>query len=373
MFGSDTRNRAYAAALSRTVSPGDVVLDIGTGTGLLAMFACQAGAAHVYAIESSPIVAQARVLAAHNGFDSRITFIEQSSLTLTLPERVDVIVSDVRGVLPLAANALPSLIDARERFLRPGGRMVPAADVVLGAVVAAPDIYRDLIDVWGPSESGIDASPIRRAASQQSTPVNSGDLRALTEVISWTSIDYLTCQSPSTSGRLQWQLHEAAEWSHGFALWFEARLADGISYRTGPGSGDDLYGAAFFPWPEAIACRAGTTILVDLRADLVGGSYVWTWHTELNAEGGRRSFDQSTFAGGPMSIESLQSHAPDGQVAVGSEAAVDAEALRLLLQGARLGEIGAQLRKAFPDRFAGDVEATRHVADLALRYQRGRG
>jgi protein arginine N-methyltransferase 1 len=371
MFGNDTRNRAYAAALRRVVSGGDVVLDIGTGTGLLAMLACKAGASRVYAVESSPIVAHARALAAHNGFDTRITFFEQSSLTLTLPERVDVIVSDVRGVLPFAGGNLTTLIDARTRFLKAGGRMVPAVDVVRGAVVSAPDVYSTLVDVWGRSESGIDASPIRDAATQQIAPVNSADLRALTDVITWQRIDYLTCETPSASGPLRWQITEGAGLSHGFALWFEARLADGISYCTGPGSGDDLYGTAFFPWPEPIACAAGATIDVNLRADLIGGSYVWTWHTEVKTAEERRSFDQSTFAGGPMSIESLRSQTPEGQVPMGIEAAIDAEALRLLTAGSRLGEAGAQLRRAFPDRFADAVEATSHVADLAARYQRG--
>jgi SAM-dependent methyltransferase len=220
MFGNDTRNRAYAAALRRVVSGEDVVLDIGTGTGLLAMLACKAGASRVYAVESSPIVAHARALAAHNGFDTRITFFEQSSLTLTLPERVDVIVSDVRGVLPFAGGNLTTLIDARTRFLKAGGRMVPAVDVVRGAVVSAPDVYSTLVDVWGRSESGIDASPIRDAATQQIAPVNSGDLRALTDVITWQRIDYLTRGRPSASGPLRWQITEGAGLSHGFALWF---------------------------------------------------------------------------------------------------------------------------------------------------------
>ena len=369
MFGSHTRNRAYAAALDRVVAAGDVVLDIGTGTGLLAMLACKAGAARVYAVESSPIIAYARTLAARNGFEDRITFIEQSSLTLTLPERVDVIVSDVRGVLPLAANALTTLIDARERFLRPGGRMVPARDVVCGAVVSAAGVYRDFIDVWKRSESGIDASPIRRSATQQITPVDADDLDVLTDVVQWTTIDYLTCPTTSGSGRLHWQVGQDIETSHGFALWFEARLVDGISYRTGPGTSDDLYGAAFFPWPERLTCTAGTVIDVDLRADLVAGSYVWTWRTELMTDGQRRSFEQSTFAGGPLSSGSLQAQAPDQQPQVGLEAAVDAEALKLLCRGLKLGEAGARLHQAFPARFVDDVEATSHVADLATRYR----
>ena len=301
MFDNQSRNRAYAAALERVVKPGAVVLDIGTGTGLLAMLACKAGASRVYAVETSSIVAHAKALAIHNGFAERITFFEQSSLTLTLPEPVDVIVSDIRGVLPLAANALTSLIDARQRFLRPGGRMVPAKDVVYGAMVSAPGIYSDVVEAWQGSGSGIDGAPLRTAAIQQVTPVDAGDLHVLGDVVEWSAIDYLNCESASATGRLRWHATERLEPSHGFALWFEARLADGVTYRSGPGSGDDLYGAAFFPWPEPLSFAAGTVIDVDLRADLVSGSYVWTWRTDIITDGEQRTFNQSTFAGSPMS------------------------------------------------------------------------
>ena len=108
---------------------------------------------------------------------------------------------------------------------------------------------------------------------------------------------------------------------------------------------------------------------VDLRADLVAGSYVWTWRTELMTDGQRRSFEQSTFAGGPLSSGSLQAQAPHQQPQVGIEAAVDAEALKLLCRGLKLGEAGATLLQTFPDRFADAVEATSHVADLATRYR----
>jgi ribosomal protein L11 methyltransferase PrmA len=306
MFGDHRRNGAYAAALDRVVPPRGVVLDIGTGTGLLAMLACKAGAARVYAVESGAIISLARALAAHNGVEDRITFFEQSSLTLTLPEQVDVIVSDIRGVLPFAGTALVSQIDARQRFLRSGGTMVPGIDVIQGAVVSAPRIYGDLIEVWGRSDCGIDGAPVRAAAAQQVIAAGIGDLRVLSDVVEWTAIDYRALTSPSASGSLKWRMPAGS--AHGFALWFDARLADEIVYDTGPGSGDDLYGVAFFPWPEPVVTASACTIEVDLRADLVGDSYVWTWRTRVAADGFRRSFDQSTFGGSPLSPVSLRAH-----------------------------------------------------------------
>jgi protein arginine N-methyltransferase 1 len=301
MFANKSRNRAYARALECVVKSGDVVLDVGSGTGLLAMLACKAGASRVYAVESSSIVNYAKALAIHNGFAERITFFEQSSLMLTLPEPVDVIVSDIRGVLPFAANAVTSLIDARQRFLKPGGRMVPAQDIVYGAMVSAPVIYADFVEAWSGSAAGIDGTPLRNAATQQVTPVDADDLHVLGDAVPWAAIDYLTRDSSSASGRLRWHAIEPSDVSHGFALWFEAHLADGVAYRSGPGSGDDLYGAAFFPWPEPLSLAAGSVIDVDLRADLVSGSYVWTWRTAISTDGEPRTFNQSTFAGSPMS------------------------------------------------------------------------
>jgi hypothetical protein len=168
-------------------------------------------------------------------------------------------------------------------------------------LVSAPGIFGDFVEAWQGSASGIDGTPLRSAATQQVTPVDADDLHVLGDVIQWTAIDYLNCETTSASGRLRWQVTESLEPSHGFALWFEARLADGIAYRSGPGSGDDLYGAAFFPWPEPLSFAAGCVVDVDLRADLVADSYVWTWRTKIVTGEVRRSFSQSTFAGSPMS------------------------------------------------------------------------
>src|SRR5262245_35616238 len=97
MIGDRVRTDAYADALRRAVCPGAVVLDIGTGPGLWAMLACKAGARRVYALESSPIIQLARENARVNGFAERIELIEALSTQVTLPEKADVIVSDLRG------------------------------------------------------------------------------------------------------------------------------------------------------------------------------------------------------------------------------------------------------------------------------------
>ena len=116
---------AFDAALRATVQPGDVVLDLASGTGILGLLACQAGASRVYAIEAGGIVALARDLARANGFGDRIVAIHELASRATLPEPVDVIVTDGAGRFGFDAGIIEILSDARTRFLKPGGRVIP--------------------------------------------------------------------------------------------------------------------------------------------------------------------------------------------------------------------------------------------------------
>src|SRR5437870_1780607 len=100
MIADNVRMAAYVQALRQSVKPNSVVLDIGTGTGIFALLACQFGARKVYAIEPDDAIQVARDIAVANGYAERIEFIQNLSTKVMLPERADVIISDLRGVLP---------------------------------------------------------------------------------------------------------------------------------------------------------------------------------------------------------------------------------------------------------------------------------
>ena len=101
------RTGAYQEALRREVRPGCTVADIGTGTGIFAVFACEFGARRVYAIEPDSIVEVARGVVTANGVGDRVELISEMSTRVELPETVDVIVSDIGGVLPLFGDRRP--------------------------------------------------------------------------------------------------------------------------------------------------------------------------------------------------------------------------------------------------------------------------
>ena len=115
------RCEAFQRAITEAVKPDAVVLDIGAGTGLLSMFAAQAGARKVYAVERTAIAETARLLIEENGLSDRIEVIQNDIDAVDLPEQVDVIVSEWLGGYALDENLLPIVIRARDRWLRPGG------------------------------------------------------------------------------------------------------------------------------------------------------------------------------------------------------------------------------------------------------------
>jgi protein arginine N-methyltransferase 1 len=128
MLEDHKRTSAYYRAIldNRRQFEGRVVLDVGTGSGILAMFAARAGARKVYAVEATSMAEHARKLVEANQLQNVVTVIQGTMETVELPEKVDIIVSEWMGYLLLRETMLDSVLVARDRFLKPGGAMYPS-------------------------------------------------------------------------------------------------------------------------------------------------------------------------------------------------------------------------------------------------------
>src|SRR5688572_14552112 len=120
------RMTAYRQALAARVTPGAVVVDLGSGSGILGLLACEAGASRVYSIDGGAMLEVARKHARHSGFGDRITFLRGHSEEVELPERADLVIADQMGSLGLWAGLLECFADARRRFLKPEGVLLPS-------------------------------------------------------------------------------------------------------------------------------------------------------------------------------------------------------------------------------------------------------
>lgn len=175
MLNDYRRTAAYQAALFETVTPEDIVVDVGTGTGVLAATASLAGARHVYAIERTPNMPKlARKFFEANGVADRITILEGDSAQVELPEKADIMVSEIVGNDPLAENIIPTTNDAVQRLLKPNARLIPGRLKIFALPVTVPDellnkrlFTPELVRKWK-GQYALDFSSYAETCSRQS-------------------------------------------------------------------------------------------------------------------------------------------------------------------------------------------------------------
>lgn len=296
MLSDHTRVRAYTEALARAVRPGCTVLDIGTGTGFFAMLACRLGAEKVYAIEPDAVIALAKVAAQANGYVDRIEFFQDLSTRVTLPERVDVIVSDLRTVVPWFRQHIPAIVDARERFLKPGGLLIPAQDVLWAAVVEMPEFYAGHVGHQPEDTAGFDMSAARQLGTHAWAKVHASTDQLLSKPRACARLEYDRVRGTDLETQISW-IAERSGTGHGFVAWFDTSLIGDVGFSNAPAGDPLLYGNAFFPWQEPVSINAGDTIALTLRANLAEDDYVWRWST-IVSRGNREiaRFSQSNFS-----------------------------------------------------------------------------
>ena len=125
MVADRARTSAFAEAIREVVEAGDVVLDVGCGTGVLAMLAARAGAGRVVAVDQSGIVQSAANLVKHNGLADQVEVLRGPVAELELDARVDVLVSEWLGNFALVEDMWADVATVRDRVLAPDGRMLP--------------------------------------------------------------------------------------------------------------------------------------------------------------------------------------------------------------------------------------------------------
>lgn len=128
---------------------GQTVLDLGCGTGILSMFCAKAGAAKVLGVDMSEIIHSTRDIVRENGLDDRISLIKGRLEDVNLEgEKFDILVSEWMGYFLLYEGMLDSVISARDKYLKPGGLILPNACTMFLFAISDEDRYDKTIDYW---------------------------------------------------------------------------------------------------------------------------------------------------------------------------------------------------------------------------------
>ena len=214
------------------------------------------------------------------------SFFRSDSRKVELPERVDVIVSDIRGVLPLFEGALASLQDAKKRFLAPNGVMIPRCDVLKAAIIEAEEAYLRLSSPWKTCVTEVELSIPLQLVLNTGHSITVKVEQLMSEPEELCTLDYMGNPGPDVSAKLAFRANRNGT-AHGICVWFETELYEDIGFSSGPESPVTIYGQLFLPWLEPVVIEEGQAILVNLHANLVGKDYLWRWETDV-VERGRR-------------------------------------------------------------------------------------
>lgn len=297
LIADQVRNEAFFAALKAAIVPGkSVVADIGAGTGLLGLMASKLGAKEVFLFETAEVAGvAAAVLKANKA--KRCHLIPCHSTEFQDKLAVDIIVSETLGNYALEENIIATLADARQRFLKPGGKVIPDHIIQYVAPVVTSRIDTEL-RAWDRVGHGLDLSVA------QTMSLNNAYVRALqpAEILDgcrsamvWDEVDLTTETKSKRRGEAEWRLPRPAK-IYGFATWWKVELVPGIGFSTGPLSPRTHWEQLYFPLETPIDAEASDVIAVELRSNSseeAGTHLAWT-AVHKNAGGkvrGRQAHD----------------------------------------------------------------------------------
>ena len=288
LIADDVRNDAFFRALKSVIEPGkSVVADIGAGTGLLGLMASKLGAKDVFLFETAEVAGvAAQVLKANKA--KRCHLIPCHSTEFDDNLAADVIVSETLGNYALEENIIATLADARRRFLKPGGSIIPKRIEQYVAPVIVPRIDHEL-RAWQRVGHGVDLGPA------QVMTLNNAYVRLLQAselldhgrgAIAWDTIDLKRETRAKRKGQADWQVLKSAT-IYGFAVWWTAELVPDITLSTAPSAPRTHWEQLYFPLAKPIEAKAREQVDLELRSnssEAAGTHLAWT-AIHKNAQG----------------------------------------------------------------------------------------
>jgi len=290
----------FRAAIGKSVRTGDRVADLGCGSGILGLLCLQAGAAHVDFVDESEMIEVARESVARAGLHNRASFVRGRSQHVELPQQVDAVVCDHIGHFGFDYGIVELLRDAKRRFLKPGGAMIPARiDLQLAAVES--EKFRQLAEGWGATGVPGEFHWLSGQARNTKFNVNLPREDILSAPVASGTIDFLGDERGFLSCCAELRATRAGT-MHGLGGWFDCELAPGVRMTNSPLAEKKIDRAqAFLPIGEAVEVKEGDAVKATLMLRPAESLIAWT--AEFPANG--RRFTHSNWQGMLLSREDL--------------------------------------------------------------------
>jgi len=351
------------------VQPGDIVVDLGSGTGVLGLYACQAGAARVYSIDEGSILGIDQQLCRANGFAGRVRFLKRFSLQAELPEKVDVVVADQMGPFGFEGGILEYFFDAQQRFLKRNGKMIPTGIELWVAPVEVPELYAN-VEFWNDRPANLDYAALRTVAVNTGYATTFEPKHLLSDPMKVASLDLTTSSTAGFKAKSSHTITKSGQF-HGVGGWFSAQLSPGVSMTNSPLAQDRINrGNAFLPIDHPIEVAIGDRVLVTM--DIVPREELVTWRVEVRGgDSGsilRATFQQSTFKGMMLCQDDLRRTQPTFVPKLTPWGEARLSVLTLCDGQREVAEIEKELYHSHRKLFRSPAEAATFVAEVVTRY-----
>jgi tetratricopeptide (TPR) repeat protein len=283
MLADLSRNQGYEEAINRNVKAGQTVLDIGTGSGILSMMCARAGADKVYSCETIADIAEAaQEVIVDNGFEERIEIFHTRSNNLKvgkqLPEKADVLVSEILDTGLLGEGVLPALRHAKENLLKKGVTIIPKSAEIKGALVQSDHLraIAPLKDL-----SGFDLkrfAMFQKLESYQARHLNAIPHQFLTEEFHILPVDFYNLPptaSPDEPNKSKITVKITQDGVlHALAFWFELDLDEKLRLSSGPKGEMIHWGQAIYSLPKNKKVKAGEEITISIEQFEMGLAFI---------------------------------------------------------------------------------------------------
>ena len=369
-LSDEVRLACFRKAVQEVVQPGDVVVDLGSGTGVLGLYACQAGAARVYSIDRGSIVGLAQQLCRANGFADKVRFLKQSSLQAELPERADVVVADQMGPFGFEAGILEYFYDAQQRFLKRNGKMIPTAIELWAAPVEIPELYAN-VEFWNDRPADFDYAALRTVAVNTGYTATFEPKHLLSEPMKLTSLDLTTSSAAGFKVKSSHTITKSGQ-LHGIGGWFSAQLSPGVRMTNSPVAGERINRQnAFFPVDQPIEVAVADRVVITM--DIMPTEELVTWRVEVLRGGDSDSILkatclQSTFKGMMLCQDDMRRSKPTFVPKLTSWGEARLSVLSLCDGRREIAEIEKELYRRHRTLFRSPAEAATFVAEVVMRY-----
>lgn len=358
-----TRNRAYRAALAAVITPDSVVLDLGAGVGVLGLLAAKAGARKVYCVEPSQVVTHIPALAQANGVADRVVALRGRIEDVELPEQVDVLVSVFTGNLLFTEGLLPSLYNARDRYLKPGGAMIPDRARLQFAGADAGRQFKHAIGRYHRPTLGLDFSALAAPVSNIPFTTERGRAapQALTRMVTAVELDLARTHADHVRWQAELEVIRDGE-LHGLLGWIEIRLGNAW-LSTAPDAPKVHWRPMLLPLATPVSVARGQRLQASFRY-IDDAQLVWS----IAVDGGQTLHHASMLGNADLPIDLMLSR-PDCNNPPDVDALLTERVLTAMREGKSNRAITTELLSAMPHQFRDEREASKRVGALAARYR----